>query len=98
MRSATLVSRFLLASASLALPTMAAAAPPIAYATESGSKLDLYLINPNGSGKVLLYSSPNKSNIGLIDMDPTSNRLVVTERGPGVSRSSPTMRPAFASP
>jgi len=58
---------------------MAAAAPPIAYTNAAGSNVDLYLINPNGSGKVLLYSSPNKSNIGIVDMDPASNRLVITE-------------------
>jgi len=79
MRSATFISRILLASASLAFPAMAAAAPPIAYTNAAGSNVDLYLINPNGSGKVLLYSSPNKSNIGIVDMDPASNRLVITE-------------------
>jgi len=70
MRSATHNIRILLASASLALPAMAAAAPTIAYSNTVGSNADLYLINPDGSGKVLLYSSPNKSNIGVIDMEP----------------------------
>jgi len=74
-----MASRFLIASVSLVIPVGAVAAPTIAYSNTAGSNADLYLINPNGSGKVLLYSSPNKSNIGLIDMDPTSNRLVITE-------------------
>jgi len=81
MGSATLISRLLIASASLTFSTLATAAPTIAYTNSTGGNADLYLINPDGSGKVLLYSSPNRSNIGLIDMDPKSNRLVITEGG-----------------
>jgi len=79
MRSATIITRILLASAALALPAMADAVPTIAYSNTAGSNADLYLINPDGSGKVLLYSTPTRTNIGMIDMDPNSNRLVITE-------------------
>ncbi len=81
MRSSTLILHIGLASAVLAFPLAASAAPTIAYTNSTGGNADLYLINPNGIGKVLLYSSPNKSNIGLVDMDPTANRLVITESG-----------------
>lgn len=78
MRS-TALARLLIVYASFAAPSVATAAPSIAYTNATGSNTDLYLINPDGSGKVLLYSSPNRSNIGLVDMDPKSNRLVITE-------------------
>lgn len=70
----------LLVGASLALAAAPAqAAPPIAYGLVNGTKMDLYLTNPDGSGKVLLYSTPNKVNIGMVDIDPSANRLALVE-------------------
>ena len=57
----------------------AQAAPPIAYGLVNGTKMDLYLTNPDGSGKVLLYSTANKVNIGMVDMDPSANRLALVQ-------------------
>ncbi len=70
----------LAASASLALAAAPAlAAPPIAYAlVSSNGSQDLYLVNPNGSGKVLLYSA-GKASIGMVDMDPVANRLAIVQ-------------------
>jgi hypothetical protein len=70
----------LVASASLALAISPAhAAPPIAYGLVNGTKMDLYLTNPNASGKVLLYSTDKKVNIGMVDMDPSANRLALVQ-------------------
>lgn len=83
MRYATLISRILLASASLALPATVAAAPPIAYAKESGSSFDIYLANPNGTGAVKLYSTP-ANNSAILDLRPGDNELAIAEsRGNG---------------
>src|SRR4051812_7005435 len=83
MRSATLITGSLLASASFALPATVAAAPPIAYAKESGSSFDIYLANPNGTGAVKLYSAPLK-NSAILDMRPGANEVAIAEsRGTG---------------
>lgn len=70
----------LLASAFLAFSAAPVlAAPPIAYGLVNGTKMDLYLTNPDGTGKVLLYSTANKVNIGMVDMDPGANRLALVQ-------------------
>jgi hypothetical protein len=45
--------------------------------SNNGSQ-DLYLVNPDGSGKVLLYS-PGKVGIYFVDMNPAANQLAVVD-------------------
>jgi hypothetical protein len=74
--------RALLAGASLGLAVIPAhAAPPIAYPlVSSNGNQDLYLVNPDGSGKVLLYSA-GKVGIGMLDMNAAANQLAIVETG-----------------
>jgi len=70
----------LLAGASLFSAAPASAAPPIAYPFVSNNgNQDLYLVNPDGSGKVLLYS-PGKVAIFFVDMNPAANQLAVVDK------------------
>jgi len=76
MKSLTLASRLLAVSALAFAAAPAFGAPPIAYAfVSSNGNQDLYLVNSDGSGKVLLYSA-GKVALSLVDMDPSANRLV----------------------
>jgi hypothetical protein len=65
----------------LAAAGSAHAAPPIAYGLVNGTRADLYLSNPDGSGKVLLYSTANKTTIGMLDINPAANQLAIVESG-----------------
>src|SRR5437763_48983 len=68
-----------LSAASLATATPAIAAPPIAYPfVNSSGTQDRYLVNSDGSGKVLLYS-PGKVSIRMVDMNPAANQLAIVE-------------------
>lgn len=71
-------------SAAIALaasPALAVAGgPPIAYVLASGGTNDLYLSNPDGTGKVKLYSSANKVGIVQVDMRPGGNQLAIIEQ------------------
>ena len=53
--------------------------PPIAYAQLSGSTQSIYLLNADGSGKVKLYTTGNKVNVGQIDIRPGGNQLAIIE-------------------
>jgi hypothetical protein len=53
--------------------------PPIAYAINSGSTIDVYLSNADGSGKVKVYSTTSKHNLWQIDMRPGGNQLALVE-------------------
>ena len=57
---------------------MAPAAPPIAYAKEAGTSMDIYLANPNGTGAVKVYTTPAR-NSAILDMRPGDNELAVAE-------------------
>ena len=76
-------SSILLASASLCAASSAVAAtsggPQIAYSLLSGYTQSIYLTNSDGSGKVKLYTTANKANIGDIDIRPGGNQLAITE-------------------
>ena len=66
----------LLAAAS---PAIAAGGPPIAYAVNSGSTIDVYLSNADGTGKVKVYSTTSKHNLWQIDVRPGGNQLALVE-------------------
>jgi hypothetical protein len=53
--------------------------PPIAYAQESGTTYSVYLQNPDGSGKVKLYTAASKTYLAFLDMKPGGNELTVQE-------------------
>ena len=69
------------AGASLLLAAAPAdAAPPIAYTMANNTKsVDLYLVNPDGSGKIKLYTTAKGTNVRLLDMNPIANQLAITE-------------------
>ena len=74
-----LLMKALFAGAALTIATGPAyAAPPIAYTMANNSKgVDLFLVNPDGSGKVKLYSTPNS--IRLLDMNPLANQVAIVD-------------------
>jgi len=53
--------------------------PPIAYAVNSGSMIDVYLSNADGSGKVKVYSTTAKHSLWQIDMRAGGNQLALVE-------------------
>lgn len=60
----------LIASGFVAAPAHAAGiGPEIAYSTW-GTRPAVYLVNPDGSGRRLLYTGPRNSRIGRVDMKP----------------------------
>ncbi len=60
----------LVASGFVAAPAHAAGiGPEIAYSTW-GTRPAVYLVNPDGSGRRLLYTGPRNSRIGRVDMKP----------------------------
>ena len=60
----------IVASGFVAAPAQAAGiGPEIAYSTW-GSRPAVYLVNPDGSGRRLLYTGPRNSRIGMVDMKP----------------------------
>src|SRR3982751_3191869 len=68
------------AAALLASGSPAAAVPggpPIAYAVNGGSTIDVYLSNADGSGKVKVYSTSSKHNLWQIDVRPGGNQLAL---------------------
>jgi len=67
-----------LAAASPALAVAGGAA--IAYVVSSGTANDLYLSDPDGTGKVKLYSSGNKVGIIQVDIRPGGNQLAIIEQ------------------
>lgn len=71
----------LFASASLAFAIVPAfAAPPIAYTMANNTKsVDLFLVNPDGTGKVRLYTTAKGGSIHLLDMNPIANQLAIVE-------------------
>lgn len=74
----TTASKIFCASALFAAGS-AYAAPPIAYAFTNGKGMDLNLINPDGTGKVLLYSTAARVGLGYLDMNPVANQIAVIE-------------------
>lgn len=63
--------------------TAMAGGPPIAYAKESGYTFELFLTNPDGTGTVKLYTSPNKVSISHVDIRPGGNQLAIVESSGG---------------
>jgi len=56
------------------------AAPPIAYTMANNQKsVDLFLVNPDGTGKIKLYTTAKGANIRLLDMNPNANQLAILE-------------------
>ena len=53
--------------------------PPIAYAVNSGSTIDIYLSNADGSGKVKVYSTTSKHSLWQIDVRAGGNQLALVE-------------------
>jgi len=83
MGSFTKASMLLSAAAFVATASPALAVtggPPIAYVLGSGQANDLYLSNPDGSGKVKLYSSANKVGIVNVEVRPGGNQLAIVEQ------------------
>ena len=76
----TITKASVLLSAAAAFSSVPAhAAPPIAYSIANGSAQDLYLVNPDGSGRVLVYSTPSRVDIGILDVNPAANQLAIAE-------------------
>lgn len=70
----------LISAAALFAAAPVRAAPPIAYTMANNLKgVDLFLVNPDGSGKVKLYSTPKGSSIQLLDMNPIANQVAIVE-------------------
>ena len=53
--------------------------PEIAYAKESGSGFDIYLVNSNGSGLVQLYRGAAKKGISHLDIKPGGGEIAFME-------------------
>src|SRR5690242_14249326 len=69
----------LAATSAAAISVPALAAPPIAYTKEAGTKYEVYLTNPNGSGTVKLFTSAARNAIGVLDMNPAANEIAIAE-------------------
>ena len=78
-RAAVLVgaSSTLCAAASLAIAAAAHAAPSVAYTLRGKKGSEIHLVNPTGSGDLLLYST--SSGIPFIDMNPVANQLAFVD-------------------
>ncbi len=71
---APVVAAFI-ASGLVATPAYAAGiGPEIAYSTW-GTRPAVYLVNPDGSGRRLLYTGPRNSRIGRVDMKPGGGEI-----------------------
>lgn len=82
MPIATRLSTALAGSLALfvASPALSATGGPgIAYSIQSGSTYSIYLVNPDGTGTVKLYTAPVKTNIVELDMRPGGNELAIIE-------------------
>jgi len=56
------------------------AAPPIAYTIANNTKsVDLFLVNPDGTGRVRLYTTAKGASIHLLDMNPIANQVAIVE-------------------
>ena len=83
--------RLVLAAASVALVATSAGAqtaggPPIAYVKIGGTAHEIFLVNPDGSSLMKLYTSPRKTAIGWVDLKPGGGEIAFTEYGNGLPR------------
>lgn len=63
----------------LALPAVADAAPPIAYARVSGSSNEVWLVGPDGSGAKRIYSAASKTPLSFLDARPGGGQVAIVE-------------------
>jgi hypothetical protein len=79
MRSSALVV-FFAATAAFATTAQGEIGPPIAYVSQSSTRFDIYLVNPDGTGLSRLYGGAAKHTISAIDLKPGGGEIAFTDQ------------------
>lgn len=74
-----MLATLLATSAASAAQAQSTGGPSIAYAKAGGTAMEIYLVNPNGTGLTKLYTAPRKTSVGFMDLRPGGNELAFTE-------------------
>lgn len=77
MRSSTLIVMFA-ATAAAATSAQGEIGPPIAYVSQSSTRFDISLVNPDGTGLSRLYGGAAKQSIYAIDLKPGGGEIAFT--------------------